>query len=92
MPHPHHRERNLKHRYGLTTADYQAMYDAQGGQCAICKASQETLQIDHCHVSKEPRKLLCRHCNIGLGHFFDNPRRLRAAIRYLKAHEPMDIV
>lgn len=35
--------------------------------------------IGHCQV--------CRHCNIGLGHFKDSPHLLATAIDYLRKHQ-----
>ena len=58
---------------------------AQEEACAICGYPQfsEDLSIDHCHETGEVRGLLCKHCNLGLGHFRDDPERLKAAIDYL---------
>ncbi len=42
--------------------------------------------LDHCHASGKFRAYICWHCNIGLGHFKDNPKALRAAARYLDQH------
>jgi hypothetical protein len=61
----------------------------QNYRCAICgihenDAPGKKLRFDHDHVTRRPRALLCHHCNVGLGHFKDNPDLLRAAVRYLE--------
>jgi hypothetical protein len=79
-------EQRRKSTYGLTTDDYNRMLARQHGACAICKRkSSKTLCIDHCHATRQVRALLCNGCNIGLGHFGDDPSLLRAAAAYLEA-------
>lgn len=75
----------LKKKYGLTPERVDALMDAQQGRCAICRDEllSSNTAIDHCHVNGNVRGLLCRQCNTGLGMFRDDPKRLRAAIRYL---------
>lgn len=68
--------------YGLSIAEYRAIRDAHGGQCAICR-STDRLVIDHDHDRGSVRGLLCGPCNVGIGMFGDDPRRLAAAIAYL---------
>lgn len=65
----------------------------QDGKCLICHISHEraprkTLVLDHDHVTNQPRALLCHHCNVGLGHFMDNPALMRAAARYVENMKP----
>jgi hypothetical protein len=84
------REQQLLSRYGLTIADYDAMFDAQGGCCAICAvaevdAAMGRFHVDHCHTSGEVRGLLCHNCNTGLGKFKDDINALAAAITYLES-------
>jgi len=78
------RRQELKRRYGLSWEDYQAMLARQGGTCAICKCEfTHTPFVDHCHKTRQVRRLLCRDCNTGLGRFKDDPHRVLAALQYL---------
>ena len=84
------REKNLKKKYGITAADYNAMFEAQGGLCAICKGAEGSfsngggLHVDHNHTTNKVRKLLCGSCNNGIGNFHENIETLLAAAAYLK--------
>ena len=71
-------------RHGLAIEEYNAMVDAQHGQCAICGCGDEQLCVDHDHSTGVVRGLLCQRCNRGLGDFRDNPSALRKAINYLE--------
>ena len=82
----------LRNVYGLTTEQYQAMFDAQDGRCAICKVpfigikeepKNQRVHIDHNHETLWVRGLLCGHCNFGIGHFQNDIDKLQAAIEYL---------
>jgi hypothetical protein len=57
----------------------------QGGVCAICGGNRgpNALALDHDHVTGDTRGLLCRPCNLGLGHFMDNPDWLIKAATYV---------
>jgi hypothetical protein len=71
-------------KYGLSPADFERMLRQQSYACAICKIRpDETLSVDHDHVTNRVRRLLCRPCNTGLGAFRDNPRLMLEAIAYL---------
>lgn len=82
------REYNYKANYGITIADYDRMFEEQGGCCAICGTTDTgkhgRLYVDHCHDTSEVRGLLCQNCNVGLGHFKDNTLFLARAIEYLQ--------
>jgi hypothetical protein len=73
-------------RYGLTKADYFALFEKQNGKCAICKCASKNrkLCVDHCHASRKVRGLLYRNCNVALGLMKDAPERLRNAASYLE--------
>jgi hypothetical protein len=80
------RKVHLKYYYGLSVEDYNALLVQQGGVCAICrKPSEHRLCVDHCHLTRRVRGLLCRKCNLGIGYFDDDPRLLRAAVPYVEA-------
>lgn len=73
----------LKRKYGLSTAQFDAMVDQQQGMCAICSNALEC--VDHCHVTGVVRGLLCNRCNLGIGMLDDNPVLLKQAAEYLLA-------
>lgn len=79
------RENNLRHFFGISQAEYDALLGKQGGVCAICHetcATGRNLAVDHDHVTGEIRGLLCARCNGGYGFFQENPARLMDAIAY----------
>jgi hypothetical protein len=51
-------------------------------ECVICGLKAEV--VDHDHNSGRIRGALCQRCNMGLGHFRDNPELLRLAALYLE--------
>jgi hypothetical protein len=81
------RRTNLKSKYGLTLAQFDAMMAQQNNACAICGTEAVDrwgrLHVDHCHASGNVRGLLCGACNKGLGHFRDSATLLHAAVAYL---------
>jgi hypothetical protein len=86
------RSRALRSKYGLTLLDYDEMVKTQDGRCRICGTTDsgiagEVWAVDHDHVTKRVRALLCSACNAGLGLFGDDPERLRAAADYLETVE-----
>ncbi len=79
------RESRYKLKYGITLAEYESMFNAQHGMCAICKLPQERLLVvDHDHNTGHVRGLLCHPCNVALGLFNDSTDRLLIAVDYLK--------
>lgn len=81
------REREYQKKFGLSLAEVDAMLEAQGNVCAICKADEPQgtgrFHVDHCHATGVVRRLLCHPCNTGLGLFKDDPRLLVEAAVYL---------
>ena len=82
--------RAWKRRYNVPI--YRQFFEEQGGVCAICKQPESRkingrvtrLCLDHCHKTEVVRGLLCYSCNSALGHFGDNPERLRQAATYIE--------
>lgn len=77
----------LRRTFGISLEEYEAMYAAQNGLCAICGKPDEVegrrLAVDHNHDTGAVRALLCGTCNRGLGNFQDNAEMLVKATRYL---------
>jgi len=83
----------IKHKFGLTLEEFESILKNQKNKCAICKMKLEVHKernitktrpcIDHCHITKKVRGILCAQCNRGLGHFNDDIKMLKKAIRYL---------
>lgn len=50
--------------------EYQGLLDEQGGRCALCREKPDyDLFVDHDHVTKKNRSLLCARCNNAVGVF-----------------------
>ncbi|WP_091241462.1 endonuclease domain-containing protein [Klenkia soli] len=72
-------------KYGLTRAAVALMREEQADRCAIC-GDVGAGHLDHAHDSGVVRALLCSRCNMGLGLFLEDRRRLLAAVAYLEKH------
>ena len=65
--------------------DYNALWTAQDGKCAICRqVCIKALALDHCHKTGRIRGLLCMRCNTALGLLKDDQGLLSKAIEYLQ--------
>ena len=84
--------RHYKQYHGITRDRFEQMHAEAGGKCAICGkvtrvgggAGDDRAVLDHDHTSGAARGVICSPCNLGLGHFRDNPASLAAAITYLR--------
>lgn len=90
------RAQHVERTYSITEEQYQALYEAQGGCCALCRRAKGTgskrLAVDHDHAccpgpvscGKCVRGLLCSHCNSKvLGHARDEVAFFERGIEYL---------
>jgi hypothetical protein len=89
--------KNMKLReFGITLYDYNEMLLKQKNACAICCFPEKiidnrtnkirSLAVDHCHITKKVRGLLCTACNQGLGNMRESFTILRSASNYLRKH------
>lgn len=79
---------HLKKTYGITPQQYEAMFIAQGGRCAICHSDEpgskyNRWHIDHRHDTGVVRGILCLQCNVMIGMAREDAVILSAAIAYL---------
>ena len=89
----HCRNKDLLRNYGISSEDFNEIFEAQKGVCAICgqeedmviKGKKVNLAVDHNHETKAVRGLLCHKCNRGLGLFRDSISNLEQAVSYLKS-------
>jgi hypothetical protein len=87
----------LAHRYDMTPEEYEDLWEAQDGRCAICQkiahvmdlrtGSPRRLAIDHDHQTGKIRGLLCHDCNVAIGHLNDDVEILYKAISYLEGND-----
>lgn len=69
--------------------EYENRKAAQGGGCAICKATvgevkrNRALFVDHDHTTGTIRGLLCGRCNSAIGYLRDHPQYAHAMLGYL---------
>ena len=82
-------KQRLVREYKLTYEDYKLLVKNQNNACAICNKSlgkNMFVHVDHCHISGSVRGILCRWCNLGLGHFKDSIENLESAQKYLQKY------
>jgi hypothetical protein len=85
------KETTIKHRYGISLEEYQQRLERQNNLCALFgeafyggpKGSGRPV-LDHNHEYSTLREFIHSKCNVGIGHFDDNPERLRKAAIYLE--------
>ena len=82
--------KRTKERYGIDLVTKQKMFAQQNQQCQICfKVFNDLAEafIDHCHVTKQIRGLLCTKCNTAIGFLNDDLLLVENALLYLKKYK-----
>jgi hypothetical protein len=77
----------LKCTYGITLEEYETRLAKQNHVCAICfkpNFPEERLSVDHDHATGAVRDLLCRKCNMEVGIFEKNAKRLQDYLNKFK--------
>jgi len=92
------RKVHVKATYGLDWSDLVVMYNKAEGRCEVCGTFLELAPdkgerdlaacVDHDHQSGNVRGILCRSCNVALGHFKDSKERVYNAFKYLEKYGP----
>ena len=70
--------------------EYEDMYKTQNGACKICSKQFKpgvSAHVDHDHVTREVRGLLCVNCNTGIGLLEDSAVTCLNAAIYLVSVE-----
>lgn len=84
-----YRERNPLQRYaGTYGIDPERLEVLKDRGCFICGCGwapgiDPKMHIDHDHATGRFRGVVCDSCNLGIGKFYDDPRLLVAAAKYL---------
>ena len=85
-----HRNRNrdyaLRLAYGISLDTKIMMLEAQNQCCAICSRvldNTRTAHVDHCHITKKVRGILCHVCNTKLAWYESYGPQI---VMYLKKH------
>lgn len=82
---------HLKRKYNIDLNQYKELCAQQEYMCKICLAkfdfNKELPCVDHDHLTKEVRGILCRKCNSGLGFFNDDAGLLFSASKYLSKNK-----
>jgi hypothetical protein len=86
-------ELKRRRRLRVYGTDGEALWQEQGGLCAICvrpmlrrHRHNRAAHLDHDHVTKKVRAWLCGRCNTGIGLFGEDPALLDKARRYVVKH------
>jgi hypothetical protein len=85
---PQRKEQYLVRKYGITLDFYTNLLIEQKEVCCICQLAnskvQKALSVDHNHITKKVRGLLCDRCNKLIGFAKDLPKIICKAIAYLE--------
>jgi Autographiviridae endonuclease VII len=74
-----------RYRARLFGADFDSEMAKQRGLCLVCgcRLADGKFCVDHCHNTLKFRGILCTNCNLGIGHFRDDPVLMRKGANYV---------
>ena len=84
---------SIKHKYGISLDEWNAILDRQGGVCAVCERVAKRWATDHDHsccpgertCGECVRSILCSQCNTALGLLGESVERALALVAYMEA-------
>jgi len=81
-------DRDRERLYGVTPLRFQELAKNQNNSCAIClEPFEKSPHVDHNHITKKARGLLCHFCNTLLGYAKEDTNILARAVSYLEKHK-----
>jgi Recombination endonuclease VII len=80
------KQQKLLSLYGISLADWNRMFESQGGLCAIRGCGARIESTDHDHVTGKVRELLCHGCNMSRGLLREDARIMRGLADYAERH------
>jgi len=89
------RDCHLRWTFGISQEDYDRMFMQQNGRCAICGQIETAMRlgkvihlaVDHNRKTGKVRELLCRNCNVALGHLHEDVDRCQSMAVYIRKHK-----
>lgn len=86
------RDYDIRRKYGVTSEQVEFTFCSQARCCAICGADEpggryNVWQIDHNHITKKFRGVVCYRCNQLLGYACDSIEILLDAASYLRGEK-----
>lgn len=80
---------DLNRKYGITIDQFRLMLNEQNNKCPVCESTfnkKNIPYVDHNHITKKVRAILCRNCNTSLGLMKESTIILKNMIAYLKTY------
>ena len=72
--------------YGIPPSEWVPVALEQKGICAVCN-KRKKLHVDHNHMTKQFRALLCFNCNIAFGYLKEDPDTILRLYHYSLKHK-----
>lgn len=87
------RAAHLRAAYGISLEEWDEMWAAQGGRCAVChKVPRTRPVVDHDHRTGLVRGLLCNYCNHQVIGRHRDPELFTRAAEYLRRPPALTVV
>lgn len=82
-------------KHNISKEEFIRKFELQEGKCEICKRdivmtgkrhAKNLAHLDHNHKTQVMRGVLCRGCNIAIGHFEENEQSMINAALYIRKY------